>query len=262
MHILDQIVRYKKKEIEQRKKQTSVADLQQMKFYTKDCLSVVDQFEKRPKNIIAEFKRKSPSKSDINLKADLKDKLISYQEAGASAVSVLTDHHFFGGHLSDLQIAKQELSIPILQKDFIIDEYQVHEAKAYGADFILLIARLLTIAEVQHLSTLAQDLGLEVLVEVHHEGELVKTNFTSINLIGVNNRNLENFEISIANSLNLAGKIPPEFVKVSESGIQNRAQIDELYQAGFEGFLIGEELMKSKSVAEKISQLIGQKFSL
>ncbi len=262
MYILEKIVTHKRKEIDQRKKEKSLAELKLMEFYSLPCRSVVDHFETRNKNIIAEFKRKSPSKPDINLNADLKNQLLSYQEAGASAVSILTDKHFFGGSLNDLLLAKKELSIPILQKDFIIDEYQVHEAKAHGADFILLIAKVLTIAEVQQLSTLAQDLGMEVLVEVHSADELVKTNFTSINLIGVNNRNLENFETSIENSIQLAGQIPLEFVKVSESGIKHRQDVTELYQAGYEGFLIGEELMKSENIAEKMSELIGQKFSL
>lgn len=262
MHILEKIVTHKKKEVALRKKQVSIEDLKSFDYYSSECKSVVDVFEQRPKNIIAEFKRKSPSKANINLQANLVKQLETYQNAGASAVSILTDHHFFGGSLEDLIKAKEILSIPILQKDFILDPYQVHEAKAHGADFILLIAKVLSIAEVQQLSTLAQDLGMEVLVEVHTAEELVKTNFTSINLIGVNNRNLENFETNIENSLTIAGQIPPEFVKISESGIYERNQIDQLYQAGFEGFLIGEELMKSSNVTDKMSELIGQKYKL
>jgi len=262
MDILEKIILHKKKEVASRKKQVSTEELKNFSYFKSPCKSVVDAFEQRPKNIIAEFKRKSPSKANINQEIDFKEQILSYQEAGASAVSVLTDKHFFGGKLEYLHEAKQVLSIPVLQKDFIIDPYQVYEAKAFGADFILLIASILSIAEVQQLSTLAQDLGMEVLVEVHTSEELVKTNFTSINLIGVNNRNLTTFEIDINKSLDIVGQIPPEFVKISESGISQRSQIDQLYQAGFEGFLIGEELMKTENVAAKISDLIGQKYKL
>ena len=175
-------------------------------------------------------------------------------------MSVLTDAKYFGGSLDDLLIARAASQLPLLRKDFIIDEYQIIEAKAYGADVILLIAALLTRNEIKQFSRLAKQLKLEVLLEVHNEEELQKAIMPSLDMLGVNNRNLKTFEVNLETSKTLSSKIPNDFVKVSESGISHIEAIKELKPFGYQGFLIGENFMKTDnpgaSAAEFINQLI------
>jgi indole-3-glycerol phosphate synthase len=194
--------------------------------------------------IIAEHKRQSPSKGIINASVNLHDVVSGYQKAGASAVSVLTDEHYFGGRLSDLEEAAKILQIPVLRKDFMLDSYQVHEAKAYGAAAILLIAASLTSGEVDTLAKLAHELGMEVLFEIHNPMELEKIS-PHVDVVGVNNRNLKTFEVDINQSKILANLIPVNFVKISESGISEPATIRELKNFGYQGFLMGENFMKT-----------------
>jgi indole-3-glycerol phosphate synthase len=194
--------------------------------------------------IIAEFKRKSPSKGVINDRVDLLEVTKGYQDAGASAVSILTDEYFFGGDDQDVVRAREVLDIPILRKEFIIDEYQVHEAKALGADLILLIAACLTKEEVVRFSTVARSLGLEVLLELHDEDELGHVCET-IDLVGINNRSLKTFDVNIARSLRMAGELPKDKLKVAESGIDDPAQVKLFRENGYSAFLIGENFMKT-----------------
>jgi indole-3-glycerol phosphate synthase len=207
--------------------------------------------------IIAEFKRKSPSKGFIHKGARVEDIVQGYEQAGATAVSVLTDAEYFGGSLEDLAAARRLIRIPILRKDFIIDTYQICEAKQHGADVILLIAAALDKEQANELAIFAHHLGLEVLLEVHHVGELEYIN-ASVDVVGVNNRNLSSFATDIHTSLALAAKLPPEMTRISESGISSPETVKILQQAGFNGFLMGENFMKQPTPAQALRQFINE----
>lgn len=258
MTILDEIIAYKKKEVDARKRAFPVSVLKQSALYNRDTYSMSEALKKAHIGIIAEHKRRSPSKSVINDKVSLPEVVSGYKEAGASAISVLTDTAYFGGGLNDLLLCRNTVDIPLLRKEFMIDAYQVHEAKAYGADAILLIAAALHNSEMNELATLASDLGLDVLLEVHNEAELEKAAIDHVKMIGVNNRDLKTFKVSIENSKRLAALIPGDFVKVSESGISNPQAIIELMNYGYKGFLIGEHFMRSDKPGEAAAAFIQQ----
>jgi len=209
--------------------------------------------------IIAEFKRRSPSRSVINQTAAVTDVVRAYEKAGASAISVLGDTKYFGGALEDLIQARNSVDIPVLRKEFIIDPYQIYEAKAFGADAVLLIAAILPEKEITKFSKLAKSLKLEVLLEIHNKKELENSDLTYVDMVGVNNRNLKTFEVSLEISKELSMLIPDEKVKVSESGISSVEAINELRNYGYKGFLIGENFMKTddpgSSAAEFINKL-------
>ncbi len=245
MTILDEIIAYKKKEVESCKELTSIKELESQEFFKRECLSLKESIlNPERKAIIAEFKRKSPSKGIINDKVKVEDVTSLYSEGGASGLSVLTDFNFFGGSIEDMIAARKKNNIPILRKEFIIDPYQVVEAKAFGADAILLIAAVLEADEIASLFKCANDLGLEVLLEIHDQVELEKIN-DHANLIGINNRNLKTFEVDLENSIRLASMLPKELPKIAESGISNAETIKGLKTKGFDGFLIGENFMKT-----------------
>lgn len=258
MHILDKICAHKKDEVAQRKRKTSLQELKDSAYFNRNCLSIVDSLASSSSKIIAEFKRKSPSKQAINLEADVASVVKAYEKAGVAGISILTDCSFFGGSHEHLVTAREEVSVPLLQKDFVLDAFQVYEAKAYGADFILLIAAILSIEEIQHLSGLAHELGLEVLVEIHDEVELQKMFFTSVDVVGVNNRNLKTFVVDLAHSIALIDKIPSEFVKITESGITRPEDFAFLRKAGFEGVLMGETFMKESYPEKAINDFMNQ----
>ena len=243
MDILKKIIEYKRVEVEEKMKQTSIEELKQMALFERNPLSLRDSILDESKTgIIAEYKRKSPSKGIINDKVSVKDVTSSYSNYGASGISVLTDENFFGGSLQDLSDAFIT-GTPLLRKDFIINEYQIIEAKAYGASVILLIAACLSKEEVIQLSQFAKTLGLEVLLEIHNESELGYIG-KHADLVGINNRNLKSFEVTLDHSIELIKKIPHETVVIAESGISNVNDIITLKEAGFNGFLIGEYFMK------------------
>lgn len=243
MDILEEIVEYKKKEVAERKELFPIKLLEKSTFFEGKPVSMVEYIRRPDKvGIIAEFKRQSPSKGVINANAKVERTSIGYMQAGASGLSVLTDAKFFGGKSADLEEARKFNFCPILRKDFIIDDYQVIEAKSIGADMILLIARILTKEQVKFLATAAKRLGMEVLMEIHEEAELEKL-CPEIDIVGVNNRNLKTFETSIDVSKGLAPKIPNEFLKISESGIHTADTVLDLKAHGFEGFLVGERFM-------------------
>jgi indole-3-glycerol phosphate synthase len=245
MTILDEIIAYKRKEVAERAATHPIKLLEQSLYYNSECVSLKKYILRKDKSgIIAEFKRKSPSKGIINAYADVEKVTIGYMQAGASALSVLTDNHFFGGKNNDLTIARKYNFCPILRKDFTISEYQIIEAKSIGADAILLIASVLTKDEIKQFTTLAHQLGLEVLLEVHTQEELDKY-IPKISLVGINNRNLNTFEVDFENSIRLANQLPTNTVKIAESGISNPHRIAELKSHGFDGFLIGENFMKT-----------------
>ena len=245
MTILDEIIAYKRKEIEERAATHPIKLLEQSIYFNSNCVSLKKYILRDDKSgIIAEFKRKSPSKGNINAYADVEKVTIGYMQAGASALSVLTDNHFFGGKNSDLITARKFNFCPILRKDFTVSEYQIIEAKSIGADAILLIAAVLTKEEITQFSKLAFQLGMEVLLEIHTQEELDKY-IPEISLVGINNRNLKTFEVDYENSIRLANQLPENTVKIAESGINNPKKIMDLKAHGFDGFLIGENFMKT-----------------
>jgi indole-3-glycerol phosphate synthase len=245
MNILDKIVINKKKEVAVAKDKTSVKQLEQSAAFGRETYSF-REFLLAPERtgIIAEFKRRSPSKGIINDRVSVEDVTTAYAAAGASVISVLTDQDFFMGQDIDLIKARAVNNIPILRKDFMIDEYQIIEAKALGADVILLIAAILTPAEIKSMAALAKSLGLNVLLEVHNLEELQRSIDPNLTAIGVNNRNLADFTVSVDTSFQLYEHIPTEFLKISESAISNTETIKQLKATGFNGFLIGENFMK------------------
>ncbi|MGV3657444.1 MAG: indole-3-glycerol phosphate synthase TrpC [Chitinophagaceae bacterium] len=245
MNILEKIIAQKRAQVAERKELVSVKELEQKPLFksgTKSLKAFVKD-EKRT-GIIAEFKRRSPSKGIINDKAEVEEVVKAYAEGGASGISVLTDADFFGGNLSDLEKATF-VDVPLLRKDFTIDEYQLVEAKAYGASVILLIAACLSPKEVADLTNTAKGLGLEVLLELHDETELGHIN-SAVDLVGINNRNLKTFSVDLEQSVKLADQVGNSFIKIAESGISDVANIQYLKQYGFDGFLIGENFMKQQ----------------
>lgn len=254
-NILDKIVARKKIEIAEAKKRISAVELSESEFFSRKCYSL-REFIQHPQcnGIIAEFKRASPSKGIINSHSSVEEVTQGYAAAGASALSVLTDTDFFGGSYIDLIEARQVNEVPILRKDFMLDEYQILEAKAWGADIILLIAAILHPPEIKQLADLAKKLGMSVLLEVHNQRELERSLCDELDAVGVNNRNLGDFSVSLEHSYNLVSQIPDHFLKVSESGISNPQTILDLKDAGFNGFLIGENFMKEKDPGKAMEE--------
>lgn len=256
MNILDNIVIDKRKEVRLRKSLIPVSQLEASVLFERNTYSLSNNLKNSKSGIIAEHKRRSPSKSVINQSLNVQDVARGYQNAGVCGMSVLTDSKYFGGSLDDLIVARASCKLPILRKEFIIDEYQIIEAKAYGADVILLIAAILTKNEIKQFSELAKQLGLEVLLEVHNEDELHKSIMPSLDMLGVNNRNLKTFKVSIDISKKLSNIIPNDFVKVSESGISSGKAIKELIPYEYKGFLIGENFMKTDNPGVSASKFI------
>ena len=258
MTILDQIIASKKKEIALKKAVVSVQQLENTDLFNSKTNSLSKSILNSPFGIIAEHKRRSPSKATINHNLSVEEIVKGYENASASGISVLTDSQYFGGSLEDLLLAKASVNTPLLRKEFIIDEYQLLEAKAFGADAILLIAAVLTRNEIKSLSEFAQSIALEVLLEVHNQEELEKSIMPSIDIIGVNNRNLKTFEVSLKNSIDLITQIPDDFVKISESGLSTSEDVKLLKSYGFQGFLIGENFMKTDNPGKSLEQFIIQ----
>ena len=253
--ILDKIIASKAVEVASRQLSTPASILEKTPAFSRKCLSMKQSLLNSESGIISEFKRKSPSLGWIHEDADVVDVTSGYSAAGASGISILTDLEYFGGTPMDLMAARQFITCPVLRKDFVIDEYQLYEAKAMGADVILLIAAALTVEQTLQLARKAHELGLEVLLEVHNAEELGHAN-DYIDMLGVNNRNLKTFEQSIQTSFDLAALIPDKFVKVSESGISKTETVKELRKVGYKGFLMGENFMKEEDPAEALVRFI------
>ena len=256
MNILEKIVADKRKEVLLKKEILTVNMFEKIPFFERKTISLTHCLKKSTSGIIAEFKRCSPSKSIINNTVLIEDVAIGYEQAGVCGMSVLTDEIYFGGTLDDLITTRQSCSLPILRKEFIIDEFQIIEAKAFGADVVLLIAAILTKEEIKRFSELAKSLNLEVLLEVHNQEELHQSIMPSIDMVGVNNRNLKTFEVSLETSKQLSAFIPNDFLKISESGISSTEAIKELKLYGYKGFLIGENFMKTKNPGESAEKFI------
>lgn len=256
--ILDEIIAHKRIEIAAQEQNVPISFLEDLLEKNDDMAKVHSMkasLAASATGIIAEFKRRSPSKDWINRDADAKVIPASYQQAGASALSILTDEHFFGGGLRDIRAARPTVSLPILRKDFIISRYQLLQAKAAQADAVLLIAAALSKEECSTLACEAHKLGLEVLLEMHHEGELDYVN-EYVDMAGINNRDLGTFHTDVENSFRMAEKLPADILKVSESGISNPQTVKLLRQEGFRGFLIGETLMKTANPGNTLSTFI------
>lgn len=257
MNILDKIVAFKKKEVEERRSLFPVKLLERSLFFAGQPVSLKKYVTRPDKSgIIAEIKRKSPSKGMINPYVSIERTSIGYMQAGASALSILTDKEFFGGSNEDLSTARKFNFCPILRKEFIIDEYQVVEAKSIGADAILLIAAILEPGPLKSLANLACSLGMETLIEVHDHAELENAMAAEPALIGVNNRNLKTFEVNLERSVQLALHIDDRFVKVAESGIESPDVIVELRKHGYQGFLIGQTFMQHSRPEEAARSFI------
>ncbi|MES2645644.1 MAG: indole-3-glycerol phosphate synthase TrpC [Bacteroidota bacterium] len=252
--ILDEIIAAKRIEVALNKQFQTVQELEQKPYFERTTLSLKASV-KQHSGIITEFKRRSPSKGIINDTVTVASVVSGYDVNGASGISILTDTPYFGGSNSDLLEGRIVSSKPILRKDFIIDEYQIIEAKAIGADVILLIAANLTVKEVKQFAKFAKSLNLEVLLELHTEIELDHI-CDEIDLIGINNRNLKNFEVNLEHAINLAAKLPADKPRIAESGINNVESILYLKQQGFDGFLIGEYFMKEPEPAIAFANLV------
>ena len=246
MNTLEKIVAYKRDEVNEAKKLYPVELLQQKMYYKAKPVSLAQYIKHENKTgIIAEIKRKSPSEGFINQHISVEEVSIGYMQAGSSALSVLTDGPSFGGSLKDLEIARKFNYCPILRKDFMIDPYQVHEAKAHGADAILLIAAILSREEAEALAELSHELGMEVLLEVHSEAEIESHLGDYADLVGINSRDLKTFRTDLEAVHAMVKQIPGNYIKIAESGIKTPEDVSRFKNAGFDGFLIGTTFMKS-----------------
>jgi indole-3-glycerol phosphate synthase len=256
MTILEEIISYKKTEVARARQKTPVARLEKSKSFVRDTLSMTRfLLDAEKTGIITEFKRKSPSRGIINAVSSIEEVTTGYFRCGASGLSILTDNRFFGGTHADLKRARQITALPILRKDFIIDEYQVIETRSMGADVLLLIAAALEKEQTKTLSRLAHSLQLQVLLEVHESAELDHLN-EYIDIVGVNNRDLKTFAVDTERSVQLSAEIPREFVKISESGITSAITIKRLRGCGYQGFLIGESFMRAPSPEKAFADFI------
>ena len=259
MNVLDKIIAFKKEEIAKIKRQVSLKKLVKSPAFQKEGLSLKKALLQSDNGIIAEFKRKSPSKGILNDTCEVTQVTQGYLQANVAAQSILTDIYFFGGSIADLMMARTvNTNKPILRKDFVIDAFQIVEAKAIGADAVLLIASCLTTKEIKNYTYLCEDLGLSVLYEVHTKEDLDKIPDWDNKIIGINNRNLKTFEVDWEHSIRLAEQIPTSCIKVSESGISNPTIIKTLRQYGFQGFLIGENFMKTQNPVQTCQSFIQQ----
>jgi len=252
MNILDKIVAQKQLELASAKKLISTEELEDLAFFSRKTFSLKESV-KNKSGIIAEFKRKSPSKGIINDIQNPLSVVSSYEKYGASGISILTDTEFFGGSKEDILNVREHINIPILRKDFMIDAYQFYEAKAMGADVVLLIAACLSPEQVSEFTGLAHSLNLEVLLEIHTEEELKHFN-TDIDLVGINNRNLKDFKVDLQHSVNLKNLLPTGTLSVAESGIYNTEDFLFLKEKGFDAFLMGEYFMKGENPGQKFKE--------
>jgi indole-3-glycerol phosphate synthase len=256
--ILDEIVETKRREVADRKEKVPLRELEKAvgkMLPTRDFRKAIRTGKYA---VIAEVKRRSPSRGLLRADFDPVRIALEYESHGAAAVSVLTDETFFGGSNTDLTTVKDAVTLPVLRKEFIIDPYQVYETRAIGADALLLIAAILTEAQLREYRDLSASLGLAALVEVHDGKELKKALGAGAEIIGINNRNLKTFQTDLRTTLALAPLIPADRIAVSESGIRNRQDIETLMKAGIRAFLIGETLITAPEIGPKLKELLGK----
>jgi indole-3-glycerol phosphate synthase len=256
MNILEKIVARKREEVRLAKQAVSVQQLEASPYFQRDTASLTERLLlENSTGIIAEFKRQSPSKGILNHEVNPVDVVSGYERAGVAGSSVLTDTDFFGGSRQDFLDVRANVSIPLLRKDFMIDEYQFLEAKSWGADVVLLIASILTPAQVSHFTALAKSLMMEVLLELHDETELDHVN-DMVDMVGINNRNLKTFSVDTEQSVRMAEQLGNDVIKVAESGITSVETLRYFKQHGFHGFLIGENFMKNSNPAQTCAEFI------
>lgn len=256
--ILSEIISFKRKEVRERRQRNPLTLIRQCIPYSTTTVSMHKRLlQDNESGIIAEFKQKSPSLGIINPNVSVAQVTSGYSQAGASALSVLTDNQFFGGSLNNFSIARQHNNCPMLQKDFFIDEYQIYEARALGADVILLIAAVLTREEVKEFASIACSMGMESILEVHTADELASL-CPEVTMVGVNNRDLKTFITDLSRAEELSSLIPSGYVKIAESGIRNPEDILRLRNAGYNGFLIGEKFMTQADPAMACADFIKQ----
>ncbi len=256
MNILDTIIQRKKEEVSVSKSTVSVQQLKDAELFGRKNVSLKENII-TGSGIIAEFKRKSPSKGIINDIISPLEVVSAYEKSGAGGISILTDRDFFGGASDDIISVRKHIGIPILRKDFMIDEYQLYEAKSIGADVILLIAACLSPSQVKDFTGLAHELGMEVLLEIHTEEELEHLN-PDIDLAGINNRNLKDFKVDLQHSVNLKNQLPENVLSIAESGIYSVEDFNYLKEQGFDGFLMGEYFMKNENPGEKFAEFVSK----
>jgi len=258
MNILEKITQGKYQEVEQRKALVSVSELEHSEFFAKPTISLKYALENPngKHGIIAEFKRKSPSKGIFNEAFEPVEVTTGYVQAGATALSILTDGPYFGGTKDDLIAVRRTQSIPLLRKDFMVDEYQLLEAKAWGADVILLIAAAIDSTLLNRLAKFAKSIGLETLLEIHETEELEGNLSEYIDVVGVNNRNLKDFTVDIDRSIRAIEHIPAQFTRISESGISNPETVRQLKGYGYKGFLMGEAFMQTPDPKGAIQKFV------
>ena len=259
MNILEEIVAYKKAEVAAAKKLQTIEVFKQGRYYSKPCTSLKTKLvESEDPCIIAEFKRRSPSKNQIaHSDINIADVITNYYHAEATANSILTDEQYFGGSIADFVLARSITPLPLLRKEFIIDSFQIYESKSIGADVILLIAAILDKETIESFTDIAHDIGLEVLCEIHDINELDKLN-DNIDIIGINNRNLKTFDVDYRHSVRLKESLPTSMATISESGISNPQTVVDLHKEGFDGFLIGEAFMKERHPGEALAEFRNQ----
>jgi indole-3-glycerol phosphate synthase len=257
--ILDKIVATKKKEVEELRQGFSIKNMENIIAGLPPCRGFKQALVKsrRKMGLIAEVKKASPSKGLIRADFEPVELARSYESAGADCISVLTDKTYFQGSSAYLRRVRDHVTLPVLRKDFTIDEIQVYESRVIGADAVLLIVAILNDDELKHLLQLTRDLGMDALVEVHDCDELERALEVGADLIGINNRDLRTFETTLDTSAQLLQKIPDTVTKVSESGISERKQIEWLYDAGADAVLVGEHFMRQPDVALAVEQLMG-----
>ena len=254
MDILSKIIKKKREELEYLKKNVSISELEKSIYFNTKTNSLVNSIKNKDISIIAEHKRKSPSKSDINHLTSTKDVVHGYEHGGAVGISFLTEKNFFDGSVEDFKEARKITKLPLLRKDFIIDEYQIYQSRYYGADCILLIVAALSDSQLKEYKEISESLNLDVLVEIHDEEELSRIDNLDFPLIGINNRNLRTFEVDLETSNKLSQNLDGKLI-VSESGIKTREDIDQILSYKIFNFLVGESFMRAKNPGSELHRL-------
>ncbi|MBU0759547.1 MAG: indole-3-glycerol phosphate synthase TrpC [Candidatus Omnitrophica bacterium] len=259
-NFLQEIVRFKRKEVDGLKAKRSITHFVDSKRLLKGTRSFKEAISAGGRvNLIAEIKKKSPSRrKNFFKKIDVAGLAASYARSGAKALSILTDKRFFGGNISHIAEARRTVSLPVLRKDFIIDEYQIYESRYFGADAILLIARILTKEEIASFMHLADRIGMDSVVEIHDENDLEKAIQAEAGIIGINNRDLDTFKVDLETTFRLAARLPNDIIKVSESGLDSADDISRLKASGINAALIGGAFLESGDVENRVKAIMGE----
>lgn len=255
MNILDEIVQHTRSVVDRRKRERSIDELEQQPAFHAPTLSLAERLRGDRLAIIGEIKKASPSKGTIRGEFDVREIARQYKHGAAAAISVLTEPDYFDGSIGNLSLARRTVDLPLLRKDFIVDPYQLIEARAFGADAVLLIASALDAGELYDLHAQAQELGLACLVEAYTEADLEKIDFDQIEMLGINNRDLTTFSVDIEHSLNMFRPVPERIVRISESGLKHPEDLAHVRRAGIDAVLIGETFMRAHNPGTRLADL-------